>query len=73
MDYLALSFVRSPADVVGLKTLIAEEKKATPVIAKVEKPEAIDCIKARSTGIEALQADITDKTFTATKHSMCSC
>jgi pyruvate kinase len=44
VDYLALSFVRSPADVVDLKALIAEHKMATPVIAKVEKPEAIDCI-----------------------------
>jgi pyruvate kinase len=44
VDYLALSFVRNPADVVGLKALIAEEDKDTPVIAKIEKPEAIDCI-----------------------------
>jgi pyruvate kinase len=45
VDYIALSFVRSPADVVGLQALIAAEGKATPVIAKVEKPEAIDCIE----------------------------
>ena len=39
VDYLALSFVRSPADVAGLKELIAAEGSATPVIAKIEKPE----------------------------------
>jgi pyruvate kinase len=44
VDYLALSFVRNPADVIGLKELIAAANKDTPVIAKIEKPEAIDCI-----------------------------
>ena len=45
VDYIALSFVRSPAEVVGLLSLIAAAGKATPVIAKIEKPEAIDCIE----------------------------
>jgi pyruvate kinase len=41
-DYLALSFVRTAADVRAAKLAIARAGKDTPVIAKLEKPEAID-------------------------------
>ena len=41
-DYIALSFVRSAADVRAAKAAIAREGKDTPVIAKLEKPQAID-------------------------------
>lgn len=41
LDYLALSFVRSAADVVQLKNLLSERGAATQVIAKIEKPEAV--------------------------------
>jgi pyruvate kinase len=41
-DYLALSFVRTAADVRAAKQAIARAGKDTPVIAKLEKPEAID-------------------------------
>lgn len=46
VDFLALSFVRSAADVVALRHLI--ERSATPpyIVAKIEKPEALDCIEA---------------------------
>ncbi len=42
VDYVALSFVRRAADVLELKRLIARAGRRTPVIAKLEKPEAID-------------------------------
>jgi pyruvate kinase len=42
VDYVALSFVRSAADVRAAKAAIARLGKATPLIAKIEKPEAID-------------------------------
>lgn len=42
LDYLALSFVRSAADVVELKTLLGEKQTKIQVIAKIEKPEAVD-------------------------------
>lgn len=42
VDYLALSFVRSADDVVQAQQLA----KGTPVIAKLEKPEAIDNLDA---------------------------
>lgn len=44
VDFLALSFVRRPRDVADLKELIATAGAATPVIAKIEKPEALDAI-----------------------------
>jgi pyruvate kinase len=40
-DWIGLSFVRSAADVVYLKELIAKSGKHAKVIAKIEKPEAI--------------------------------
>jgi pyruvate kinase len=44
VDFLALSFVRHPRDVAELKELIASAGATTPVIAKIEKPEALDAI-----------------------------
>ena len=41
-NYVALSFVRTAADVRAAKAVIARAGKDTPVIAKLEKPEAID-------------------------------
>jgi pyruvate kinase len=42
VDYIAVSFVRRAEDVVLAKSLIRRAKKDTPVIAKLEKPEAIE-------------------------------
>ncbi len=44
VDWLALSFVRNVSDVVELKQLIKRKKKKINVIAKIEKPQAIDNI-----------------------------
>ena len=41
VDYIALSFVRTAADVLQLKDFLAERGCAIPVIAKLEKPRAI--------------------------------
>ncbi len=41
VDWIALSFVRSAEDVLRLKKEIAKRGHATPVIAKLEKPQAI--------------------------------
>jgi pyruvate kinase len=43
-DFLALSFVRSAADVRDLKALLEQEKATTHVIAKIEKAEAVDAL-----------------------------
>src|SRR6202790_110578 len=42
VDFIAASFVRRPEDVLLVKALIRRAKKDTPVIAKLEKPEAIE-------------------------------
>ena len=42
LDYLALSFVRSAADVMQLKELLYQRQSAVRVIAKIEKPEAVE-------------------------------
>ena len=42
VEYIALSFVRTAADVRMAKAAIKREGKDTPVIAKLEKPEAIE-------------------------------
>lgn len=42
VDYIALSFVRSPEDVKKLKIWLKEKGKDIPVIAKIEKKEAVD-------------------------------
>ncbi|GAB6094505.1 pyruvate kinase [Desulfatiferula olefinivorans] len=45
VDYIALSFVRTPEDVRELKEIIAQAGKDIPVVAKIEKHEAIDNIE----------------------------
>jgi pyruvate kinase len=42
VDYVALSFVRRPEDVRELKRLLHRAGRDVPVVAKLEKPEAID-------------------------------
>ncbi len=44
VDYVALSFVRQPSDVRDVQQLIHSQLKSVPVIAKIEKPEAVKCI-----------------------------
>ncbi|MBT7888019.1 MAG: pyruvate kinase, partial [Deltaproteobacteria bacterium] len=41
VDYFALSFVRTAADLRHIKAIIKNQKSEIPVIAKIEKPEAI--------------------------------
>ena len=41
VDFVALSFVRWGSDIDDLRKLIAEMERKTPIIAKIEKPEAI--------------------------------
>jgi len=45
-NYIAVSFVRRPEDVVLAKALVRRAGKDTPVIAKLEKPEAIENLDA---------------------------
>lgn len=42
VDFVALSFVRKKEDVQEVKAILHSLKKSTPIIAKIEKPQAID-------------------------------
>ncbi len=44
VDYVAMSFVRHPRDVVGLKARIRRAGQEVPVVAKIERPEALEHI-----------------------------
>ncbi|WP_257890874.1 pyruvate kinase [Rhodococcus sp. USK10] len=46
VDFIALSFVRSPADVELVHAVMDRVGRRIPVIAKLEKPEAIDNLEA---------------------------
>jgi pyruvate kinase len=47
VDYVALSFVRKAEDILELKELLTEHGRADiPVIAKIEKPEALENLEA---------------------------
>ncbi|MPZ95638.1 MAG: pyruvate kinase [Propionibacteriales bacterium] len=43
-DMIALSFVRSPRDIDIVHRVMKEEGEHLPVIAKIEKPQALDCL-----------------------------
>jgi len=45
VDFIALSFVRSAADADDVRAIMDEEGVRLPVIAKIEKPQAIDNIE----------------------------
>jgi pyruvate kinase len=60
-DYIAVSFVRRPEDVLLAKQLIKRAGKDTPVIAKLEKPEAIenlDAIMRAADGVMVARGDL---------------
>ncbi|GAB2559167.1 pyruvate kinase [Leucobacter ruminantium] len=42
VDYIALSFVRDAADITRVHEIMAEEGVKLPVIAKIEKPQAVE-------------------------------
>jgi len=44
IEWVALSFVRKPEDIIELRELIEKEGKQTKIIAKIEKPEALNQI-----------------------------
>jgi pyruvate kinase len=45
-DLIALSFVRSADDIVRVHEIMEEEGRTLPVIAKIEKPQAVDNLEA---------------------------
>ncbi|WP_328722272.1 pyruvate kinase [Streptomyces sp. NBC_00247] len=60
-DVIALSFVRSGKDIVDVHRVMTEEGRRLPVIAKVEKPQAVDNIEdivAAFDGIMVARGDL---------------
>jgi pyruvate kinase len=61
VDYVALSFVRRAADLHDIKERIKAAGKSTPVIAKIEKPEALDDLSgilAAADGVMVARGDL---------------
>lgn len=61
VDYLALSFVRQAADIDALRGVLREERGHTPIVAKIEKPEALKDINAilnNADGIMVARGDL---------------
>ncbi len=61
VDYVALSFVRSAADILEARRFIDERRASTPIIAKIEKHEALACIDeilAASDGLMVARGDL---------------
>ncbi|OFS19329.1 pyruvate kinase [Corynebacterium sp. HMSC04H06] len=54
VDFIALSFVRSPADVDLVHEVMDEEGRRLPVIAKLEKPEAVDALESIVLAFDAI-------------------
>ncbi len=65
VDFVALSFVRSAQDIVELRAIMKGEGSVVPIIAKIEKPEAladIDNILEASDGIMVARGDLAIET-----------
>ena len=65
VDYVAMSFVRTARDVEDVKTAIADAGARTPVIAKIEKPEAmenLEAILAAAAGVMVARGDLAVET-----------
>jgi pyruvate kinase len=61
VDAIALSFVRTAADVTEVKRIIAAQHSDVPVIAKLEKPQAIDHLEeilAVADGVMVARGDL---------------
>lgn len=61
VDWIALSFVRNASDIDDIKTIIKSKGKNTKVVAKIEKPEAleeIDAIISKSDGLMVARGDL---------------
>jgi pyruvate kinase len=61
VDFVAISFVRRPEDVLEAKELVRKAGGTVPVIAKIEKPEAIerlDAIMSASDAVMVARGDL---------------
>ena len=54
VDWIALSFVRSAGDIINLRNILNQAGKHARIIAKIERPEAIDNIEAIVAEVDAI-------------------
>lgn len=45
IDWVALSFVRKPDDVIDLRKILKEKNSSAKIISKIEKPEALEALR----------------------------
>jgi pyruvate kinase len=53
-DYIALSFVRNASDIERVHEIMAEEGRKVPVIAKIEKPQAVEALEGIVDAFDAI-------------------
>ncbi|MDX2268539.1 MAG: pyruvate kinase [Bryobacter sp.] len=61
VDYIAISFVRQPSDVLRLRHYLEEREAKVQVVSKIEKPEAVEnlnAILAESDGVMVARGDL---------------
>lgn len=61
VDYIALSFVRGPEDIEATRALLADHGASTPLIAKIERAEAVaslDAILEQADGVMIARGDL---------------
>lgn len=61
VDYVALSFVRRASDVEALRSSMASHGRIVPIIAKIERPQAVDAIDeivAAAEGVMVARGDL---------------
>lgn len=61
VDFIALSFVRTANDVLRLKFVLEEREVKIPIVAKIEKPQAVqnlDAILKESNGVMVARGDL---------------
>lgn len=64
VDYVALSFVRAADDIIRLRRLLKSHNADIPIIAKLEKPEAMDNLEAildAADGVMVARGDLADE------------
>lgn len=61
VDFVGLSFVRTPQDIDGLRQLLTSHGSTALIIAKIEKPEALECLEeivAAADGVMIARGDL---------------